>query len=465
MQKKIRTTILIMGLLVFTTFLVGIRPINAEPKKTTALPTTIKIGGVFPITGRPEAGRDRRDAFLMAVYEINNQTGTDRILPAGVNLLPNVQDDLNTPEGAQAAADALVAWEADIVCGTSGSSNSMTMASTFTPHKIPQISYASSSPALTNRTAYPYFMRVAASDAWQGVAVSDLVQAFNWTKGAVIHTSDAYGTGLIEVFTTDFTAAGGTVVTDQIFDANALEVSTQVQALKDAEVEFILGNFIDKDAATCMKEAKNLGVDNLPWITTDGWSTTATFADEDDVKDAMQKSIGTTPAPLTGAGYATFNTSWFSTDWAFLAGPKNSQDTGSAFNSYAPLSYDAVYVAAKGLAAAGSVDGDELLDALYDVTLEGASGSVSFDEYGEVIGRYDYVQLVDETYTTFGEWQDGPTFIDGEITLADCSEWSIASNKITNTKEGPCPAAPGFELLIAVFAVGVLVAIVGRKRK
>jgi branched-chain amino acid transport system substrate-binding protein len=462
MQKKIRTTIFLMGLLVFTTFLVGIRPINAEPKKVTALPSEIKIGGVFPITGRPEAGRDRRDAFLMAVYEINNQTGTGRILPAGVNLVPNVQDDLNTPEGAQAAADALIAWGADIVCGTSGSSNSMTMASAFTPHKIPQISYASSSPALTNRTAYPYFMRVAASDAWQGVALSDLVQAFGWTKGAIIHTSDAYGTGLVEVFTDDW---DGTVVTDQKFDANALEVGTQVQALKDADVEFILGNFIDKDAATCMKEAKSLGLTKIPWITTDGWSTTATFADEDDVKDAMQLSIGTTPAPLTGAGYKTFNTSWFDADWAFLEGPKVSQNDETAFNSYAPLSYDAVYVAAEGLAAAGSVDGDDLLDALYDVTIEGASGSLSFDQYGEVIGRYDYVQLEDETYTTFGEWQDGTTFVDGELTLADCSEWSIKDDKITNTKEGPCAAAPGFELLVAIFAIGALVVTIHRKRK
>jgi len=464
MKKTIKTPILLIGLFLVSIFIVGIKPINATPEATTTLPTEIKIGGVFPITGRPEAGRDRRDAFLMAVEEINNQTGSSRILPVGVNLTANVQDDLNTPEGAQAAADALIAWEADIVTGTSGSGNSMTMASAFNAYKIPQISYASSSPALSDRTLYPYFMRVCASDAWQGVAISDLVQAFNWTKGAVIHTSDAYGTGLVEVFKDDFEDAGGTVVTDQKFDAGATEVGTQIQALKDADVEFILGNFIDKDAATVMKEAKSLGLTNIPWITTDGWSTTATFADEDDVKAAMQKSIGTTPAPLTGAGYAVFNTSWFSTDWYHLAGPKVSQDDGTAFNSYAPLSYDAVFVAAKGLFAADTTEGDALLTALYAVTHEGASGSIKFDALGEVVGRYDFVQLVDKTYTTFGEWKETSTFVDGSLTLQDGSEWEIKNDIITNTK-GPGTGAPGFEILSAIFSIGLLIIVVRRKRR
>ncbi|MHA2344980.1 MAG: hypothetical protein ACXADW_24300, partial [Candidatus Hodarchaeales archaeon] len=64
-----------------------------QTKSTHALPFDIKIGGAFPIVSRPEAGRDRRDAFLMAINEINNQTGADRILPEGINLVPKVVDN------------------------------------------------------------------------------------------------------------------------------------------------------------------------------------------------------------------------------------------------------------------------------------------------------------------------------------------------------------------------------------
>lgn len=314
-------------------------------------------------------------------------------------------------------------------------------------------------------------MRVAASDADQGVALFDLVKAFNWTKGATINTDDSYGTGLIEVFTEAFEDDGGTILTAQLFAPDATDVSAQVQAIKDADPEFVLGNFIDTDAATAFKKARDLDVLTMPWIITDGSSTTATFAGDAAVKEAMQLFIGTTPAPLTGAGYAAFNETWFDPANDFLEGPKFSQDTGTAFNSYAPLAYDAVFVAAKGLAEAESVEGDTLLPVLYDITHSGASGDIAFNDLGEVIGRYDYVQLVDETYHTFGEWQDDPALIAGDVlVLPGDTVWRL---KATTAEcilgcEAIVTATPGFSGLELIFALGLSVVIleaVRRKRR
>lgn len=471
MKKKIRTTIILLGLLVFSTMCVGIKITNAEPEKTHTLPTEIKVGGVFPITARPDAGPDRRDGFIIAIMEINNQTGTDRILPEGVSLVYNVQDDLNTAAGGTTAAENLISWGADIVLGSSGSSVSAAIASALTPHKIVQLSYASSSPALSDRTLYPYFMRNCASDADQGIALAKLVKAFGWTKGAVIHTSDSYGTGLIEIFKSNFNDTG-TILTDQSFEAQATDVSAPVQSLKDKNPQFILGNFIDEDAKTVMKKAYDLGMDDFVWLTTDGWSTQATITDSD-VKKAMNLCIGTNPAPSTGTGLSDFNDTWFDTKWDFLETPANSQDTGTPFNSYAPFSYDAVYVAAKGLAAAATTDGDDLLDALYDVTHEGATGNIKFNNLGEVIGRYDYVQLQDSTYKSFGEYSipSGSSIAtavlnDGTITLADESEWDIEDNVVTNTKKGVHEtAAPGFEIIGLILSMGILVVTLRKRRK
>jgi len=450
-----------------------INPVQA--KKSQSIPAEIKIGGVFPIVKRPDAGRDRRDGFYIAVDEINSQTGPDRILPEGVTLVPNVQDDDNSAAGGTAAAQALIAWGAHIVCGSSGSSVSAAMATEFTPHKIVQISYASSSPALSNRTLYPYFMRVVASDADQGKAIADLIQAFGWTKGATIHTSDSYGTGLIEIFTEAFEDRGGTVITDQIFDPGAIDVSAQVQTLIDTDPEFVLGNYIDTDAATVMKKARDLGLTNIPWITTDGWSTTATFMGDSNVKEAMQFSIGTTPAPVTALGYAKFNETWFDPKWAHLEGPKKSQDEKIMFNAYAPMSYDAVYVAAKGLAAANSVDGDELLAALYEIEHDGSSGYIRFNELGEVVGRYDYVQLVGTTYTSFGQWDLPPggatgtaILTDSTLILADSSGWIIADNVITEigmpkttvTMETTATATVTTATTVPEFGTGILKVII-----
>ncbi|MHA2224486.1 MAG: ABC transporter substrate-binding protein [Candidatus Hodarchaeales archaeon] len=276
-------------------------------KRVEALPSEIKIGGVFPITGRPPpAGRDRRDGFLMAIYEINNQTGANRILPAGVNLVPSVKDDNNTVSGGITVAQELITEGVDIVIGTSGSSVSVAIATELTPYKIPQISYSSSSPSLSNRTDYPYFMRIVASDADQANAIADLVAACNWTKGATIYSDDSYGSGLITYFTQAFESKGGTVLTDQPFATGASDVSAHIQAIKTAAPEFVLGNFIDADAVTVMKEARLQNIDNFTWIMTDGWSIPSTFAGDSNIQDAMQQAIGTSPAPILGGQICSF---------------------------------------------------------------------------------------------------------------------------------------------------------------
>lgn len=469
MKKRASLILLLLGVMLFSAFTVRI---SAEPEKISAgLPTEIIVGGVFPIVQRPDAGPDRRDGFLIAVYEINNQSGANRILPENITLKPIVKDDDNSAAGGTQAAKDLIAEGAHVVIGSSGSSVSAAMSTELTPSKIVQISYASSSPSLSDRTKYPYFTRVCASDADQGKAINDLVQKFGWTKGAAISTSDSYGMGLIDIFKTAFEADGGSLLTRQSFDAGATDVSAEVQAIKDAKPEFVVGNFIDVDASTCMKKANDLGIDNIPWIMTDGWSTTATYAKDTDVKAAMQLAIGTTPAPITAPAYATFNQTWFNPKWNFLETPKKSQDTNVMFNAYAPFAYDAVYVAAKALAAANDTAGDVLLPEVKKVTHDGASGKIVFNNLGEVVGRYDYVQLKEETYTSFGRYDipSGKTaaepILDDTATLAlqDGSEWEIKDNAITLTKSAVTPT-PGFEIFGLLFGMACLVVTLKRRK-
>jgi branched-chain amino acid transport system substrate-binding protein len=389
---------------------------------------------VFPIVQRPEAGRDRRDAFLIAIYEINNQTGVDRILPAGVTLSPQVEADDDSAAGGQATAQNLINWGVDIVIGPSASSASAAMATELTPYKIPQISYASTLPILSNRTDYPYFMRVVPSEADQSKALADLVSAFNWTEGATIHTSQFPTASRVQEFTKIFESRGGTVLTNQNFPTGTNDVSSSISAIKTVAPDFILGSFSDADAASVMAEASLQGADTIPWIMTDRWSRTSTFTGDSTVEAAMQKVIGTSRAPLQGQGYQTFNDTWFDPAWNWLESPNNSQVNKTGFDPYAPFAYDAVYVAAKGLAAAETTAGDPLLSALYNVTHEGASGSIEFNLQGEVHGQYDYVQLRDATFHLFGKWLGTSSFDTGTITLRDGSNWILSGSL-----SGPSP--------------------------
>lgn len=478
--------------------------------KTSSLPTQLVFCGVFPIAARPDAGPDRRDAFYIAVDELNSQTGPNRILPSGTNITAFAVDDANTATGGTAAAGTCLSDNANIVIGSSGSTVSAAIATALNPSKTVQISYASSSPTLSNRTLYPWFMRVAASDVWQAQAVVDLVNSFGWTKGAVISTSDSYGTGLTGEFKKDWS---GTVVDTQTFATSATDVSAQVASLTDAVdnkgAQFILLHAIDIDAATVFKEAYKQGITNLKGVTfvlTDGSSTTATFANDADVAAGMQAVIGTTPASLQGPKYQDFNNTWFSTltcsnstggDTPIACGAGR---TGAVPNSYAALAYDAVYVAAKGFADAaasdstfdGSQNGQNstvLLNTLYGETLQGAGGNISFDNLGETLGRYDAVNLKGSVWQSFGTWENKTdpsgtqywTFTSNDLRLPGGAMYSggmtsgtwVCSNcggntvVITSTLPGgqttlittTTQSTPGFELLAVLVAFGAIIAL------
>lgn len=46
--------------------------------------------------------------------------------------------------------------------------------------KVPQISYASTSPELSNKERFPYFSRVLPSDTLQAEAIANLVSVLDW---------------------------------------------------------------------------------------------------------------------------------------------------------------------------------------------------------------------------------------------------------------------------------------------
>jgi ABC-type branched-subunit amino acid transport system substrate-binding protein len=483
MNNKVKLSILSVGIIsLFLLSLFSVPAFAAPTQDAKTLPAKINVCGVFPISARPDAGPDRRDGFLLAVDEINAQTGSSRILPDGVELVPIVKDDLNTAEGGTAAANSCVSDGADIVVGSSGSTVSAAMAAVLTPLKIIQISYASSSPSLTNRDDYPYFMRNVASDADQGLAVADLVAELGFTKGATINTDDTYGTGLVSHFTARFTSVGGnSIATAQTFTPGGTDVATEVQAIADATPEFVLLHAIDNDAKTVFKKAGELGIagdsQDIVWIITDGSSTPATFSGDSDVKDAMQYVVGTNPAEAGTSKNAEFEALWNETTTCGDQDPCGYSRTSAKPNSYARFAYDAVYVVAMGLVdACDLTDSDATLAAMYDVEFVGAGGSVKFNAAGEVNGRFDFVQLVGETYSTWGTWEGSATVSVSSLTLANSQTVNFGTSSAfhakLNAQAGPtqsatCTAAsgagaPGFELLFVVFSVG-FVAIIRRR--
>lgn len=79
--------------------------------------------------------------------------------------------------------------------GALGSSISIPIAETLSLLKYVQISYASTSPLLSDRTKYPYFMRVVTPDDKQTKGMVEIMKRLNVTYVQLVYSEGAYGEG------------------------------------------------------------------------------------------------------------------------------------------------------------------------------------------------------------------------------------------------------------------------------
>ncbi|TWW56804.1 Metabotropic glutamate receptor 7 [Takifugu flavidus] len=67
--------------------------------------------------------------------------------------------------------------------------------------KIPQISYASTAPELSDDQRYDFFSRVVPPDSFQAQAMVDIIRALGWTYVSTIASEGSYGEKGVEAFT------------------------------------------------------------------------------------------------------------------------------------------------------------------------------------------------------------------------------------------------------------------------
>lgn len=68
------------------------------------------------------------------------------------------------------------------------------------PLQIPQISYASTAPELSDSTRYDYFSRVVPPDSYQAQAMVDIVRALGWNYVSTLASEGNYGESGVEAF-------------------------------------------------------------------------------------------------------------------------------------------------------------------------------------------------------------------------------------------------------------------------
>ncbi|WP_405737959.1 branched-chain amino acid ABC transporter substrate-binding protein [Streptomyces sp. NBC_00028] len=362
--------------------------------------TKVVIGVDAPLTGDLSAlGLGIKNSVDLAAKTANKQKLVD-----GVTFEIKALDDQAQPSSGQANAVTLQSDKSVMgVVGPLNSSVAESMQKVFDDAGLVQISPANTGPALTQgvdwqtkkvRTYKSYF-RTATTDAIQGPFAAQYV--YNDAKKKkvfVIDDKKTYGAGLAATFTDEFKKLGGKVVGTDHIDPDTKDFSAVATKVKNSGADVVYYGGEYPQAGPLSKQIKAAGA-KIPLVGGDG------IYDPTFVELAGANSTGDL-ATSVGAPVETLaSAKQFVADYK-KAGYK---DEYAAYGGY---SYDAAWAII--LAVKKVVDDNDgklpsdarakITAATQNVSFDGVTGKVSFDEYGDATNKQLTVYAVEN-----GAWK------------------------------------------------------------
>ncbi len=341
---------------------------------------TVKVGVIAPLSGDLSAlGKGIQHSVELAVKEANAK-GT---IP-GWNIEVSAVDDEGKADVGKNAATKL-ASDNDLI-GVVGNLNSSVSQQTqpiFQAARIVQVSPANTGPGLTrgadpiNAPKRPYdtFFRTCTTDLVQGAFAAKFLKDQGISNVATIHDKKTYGQGLVNAFTGDFKKLGGTVVKAETINPDESNFSSVVSLVAPSKPQAVFYGGEYPQAGPLSQQMKAGGL-NVPLMGGDG------IFDPEYIKLAGTTSNGDL---ATSVGAPTDATA---TGKTFLAAYQAAgfAEPSAAYGGY---SYDAanaiIAAAAKTLASASDVKSarEATIKEMINVSFEGVTGKVGFDEFGD----------------------------------------------------------------------------------
>ncbi len=250
-MKRFTSLITIRTLLIFALALLIVFPFGCSKKE----PAEVKIGILTPLTGDVASwGEMQKRATELALEKVNSLGGVK-----GQKVKVVYEDDQATPKvGVNAFQKLTQVDKVPIVVGSPASNVTLAVAPIANQAKVVLLS--SGSTATEVGKAGPYVFRIMPSDEVQSSIMADWTWELGYRKVAIIYEENAWGRGLMDAFTKDFPAKGGTVVTIQAVDPGATDFRTQLAKIKTLESDAIYAPLYTRGAGLMTKQARELGL-------------------------------------------------------------------------------------------------------------------------------------------------------------------------------------------------------------
>lgn len=285
----------------------------------------IILKGLFPITSRDGGKCERLDttgvtwmmAMLYAVDKINNETS---ILPnktIGYEIENTCQ---SIPISMRFAIEIVAKYRPNSVCrsredccdnsseshptdkrisaviGPAASWISIPVARLLGLYGIPQISYASTSRILGDKTRYNSFLRTVPSDEFQAQAMAEFVHHFHWNYVFLIASDDDYGKMGAAAFKVAAKNLSVCIANDEFIAFGSPNSDRQIQEtiskLKEAHRAkvVIVFSYLEQ-GERLLKQAEEMKISDRTWVTSDGWNSINSELATLNVSDTMLKGL------------------------------------------------------------------------------------------------------------------------------------------------------------------------------
>lgn len=329
---------------------------------------TIKVGLDYELSGGVATyGQGLVAGIELGFEEINKNGG---VLGKQIEEV-KVDNKSDSAESANVAAKLATRDKVVAILGAATSGNTKGAAPVAIQNKVPLISASATADDVTvdsNGKVREYVFKTCFSDSFQGVIMAQFASGDLGKKSAALlvdSTSD-YSKGLAKNFKETFVKAGGTVITEQAYQAKDTDFKAVLTKIKgtNADVIYLPGYY--EEVGLIIKQARNLGI-TVPILGGDGYES---------------------PKLVELAGKSSLNDVYFTNHYssqdttpevvkfkeAFKAKYNKDPD---AFNA---LGYDLAYFLADALKRAGSADSEKLKEAIAATKdFKGITGKISID--------------------------------------------------------------------------------------